>query len=152
MALFDLCTRSCVTCRQIIPVTTFVSPANGATFHGIYELGDNEPQKLSCRSVNCIYMLECKTCRCQYVGETVRELKNRMGQHRQCRTMDKVNGNFRMRQHYACAEGRCKEFVVYIIQKLPDTGRSDEVQPNSLLCKIDANVTKVRKRLEDQWI
>ena len=97
-------------------------------------------------------MLECKTCRCQYVGETVQELKYRMGQHRQCRDMDKENGNFRMRQHYACSEGRCKEFGVYIIQKLPDTGRSDEVQPNSSLCKIDANVTKVRKSLEDQWI
>ena len=152
MSLFNLCSGSCVTCSEIVPVTSFVSSANGATFTGDYQFGDGEVHSLSCRTVNCIYLLECRTCLAQYVGETVQELKNRIGQHRRSTNLKGDSGNFRIRQHYTCSDGRCSAFNVYIIQKLPGNGRSKTLQPNSTKCTIDKNTTQLRKNYEDGWV
>ena len=152
MAAFSLCTKDCVTCSQIVPTTTFVSAANGFQFDGLYQFGDHETKTLSCRTVNCIYMLECRNCLSQYVGETVQELRDRMGQHRRSTKSKGDSGNFRIRQHYACSGGKCITFKIYIIQKLPGTGRTCELQPNSSKFKIDQNITQVRKGCEDNWV
>ena len=39
---------------------------------------------LSCKSKNFIYLIECKKCAIQYIGETKRQLKvdERFGEHR----------------------------------------------------------------------
>ena len=152
MTLFDLCLKNCSTCSQIVTTTSFVSSSNGVTFNGIYEFGDNEAKSLSCRTVNCIYMLECGTCRVQYVGETVQELRDRVGQHRRCTKSKGETGNFRIRQHYVGSDGLCHSFKVYIIQKLPGSGRTLESQTNSKKLCIDKNITQIRKDNEDKWV
>ena len=46
----------------------------------------NEARKitdsLSCHSKNLIYLIECKKCHLQYIGETKRQLNERFGEHR----------------------------------------------------------------------
>jgi len=46
----------------------------------------NEARKItdstSCHSKNLIYLIECKTCHLQYIGETKRQLSERFGEHR----------------------------------------------------------------------
>ena len=46
----------------------------------------NEARKItdsiSCQSKNLIYRIECKKCHLQYIGETKRQLNERLGEHR----------------------------------------------------------------------
>ena len=37
---------------------------------------------ISCHSKNLIYLIQCKKCHCQYIGETKRQLNERFGKHR----------------------------------------------------------------------
>ena len=37
---------------------------------------------ISCHSKNLIYLIECKRCHLQYIGETKRQLGERFGKHR----------------------------------------------------------------------
>ena len=37
---------------------------------------------ISCHSKNLIYLIQCKKCHCQYIGETERQLNERFGEHR----------------------------------------------------------------------
>ena len=37
---------------------------------------------ISCHSKNLIYLIQCKKCHCQYIGETKRQLNERFGEHR----------------------------------------------------------------------
>ncbi|CAH3127779.1 unnamed protein product, partial [Porites lobata] len=36
---------------------------------------------LSCKSKNLIYLIQCNKCKCQYIGETKRQLNERFGEH-----------------------------------------------------------------------
>ena len=36
---------------------------------------------LSCKSKNFIYLIQCNKCKCQYIGETKRQLNERFGEH-----------------------------------------------------------------------
>lgn len=152
MVSFLLCTKSCLTCACIVPATTFTSSAHGGTFDGVYEFDTSEATVLSCRSVNCIYMLQCDTCSSQYVGETVQFVKDRMSGHRSSTIPGKDTGNFRLRQHYACSMGKCSSFKIFIIQKLAGSGRTDVKRDKSDLFTIDPSVTKIRKLFEDTWV
>ena len=46
----------------------------------------NEQRKIidhvSCKSKNLIYLIQCNKCKCQYIGETKRQLNERFGEHR----------------------------------------------------------------------
>ena len=37
---------------------------------------------ISCHSKNLIYLIQCKKCHCQYIGETKCQLNERFGEHR----------------------------------------------------------------------
>ena len=108
---------------------------------------------MSCKTVNCIYMLECRTCKSQYIGETVQDLKDRIGQHRRCTKDSGDSGNFRIRQHFACSDGYCSYFNVYILQKLQGNGRISEFRSAvNKKAAIDKTITAIRKEHEDKWV
>ena len=44
---------------------------------------------ITCNAKNVIYMVQCKRCNLQYIGETKRRLKDRFNEHR--RAVDKTN-------------------------------------------------------------
>ena len=126
MVKFEHCTnKKCWVCATMVHNTSFTSSANGGLFEGSYEFAPGEPEVLSCRTVNVIYLLQCTSCCAQYVGETVQQLRTRMSNHRATLQPDKEGGNFRLRQHYSGSGGRCYSFTISIIQKLPGTGRTD---------------------------
>ncbi len=121
---FRLCSGSCVTCSALTTETSFVSSSNGGEFYGSYEFADGEEPVITCTTVNLIHLLQCDNCGSQYVGETARDLKQRIYKHRStAKPNNKTTGNFRLRQHYACSGGLCKQFKIFVIQKLPGSGR-----------------------------
>ena len=67
---------SCENCKFMKPTNTFKSTVNGNVF--------NIKQKITCKSKNVIYLIQCKEegCEKQYVGETQRTLGARMNDHR----------------------------------------------------------------------
>ena len=65
----------CRICRDHMPETnTFTSTVTGITY--------KIHQKLNCNSKNVIYLLTCKTCGIQYVGETRTRFRERMNNHK----------------------------------------------------------------------
>ena len=53
------------------------SSVSGTKFDCIFEFDVGEEKVINCKSTNVIYLLSCKCCYSQYVGETVQELKDR---------------------------------------------------------------------------
>ena len=58
--------------NQILTHACPASPTAGFTLIGA----------LSCKSKNLIYLIQCNKCKCQYIGETKRQLNERFGEHR----------------------------------------------------------------------
>jgi len=73
---FSLCNEQrCITCKLHATTTnTFRSSRYNTTF--------NLTQNLNCKSTNIIYLITCKQCNIQYVGETSRSLAARFTDHR----------------------------------------------------------------------
>ena len=137
-----------MTCPNFIKSTSFKSNVTGHCFDGVYEFDKDEPHVLSCKSVNVIYLLECNQCKCQYIGETIQELHNRISGHRSCTR--NMSGNFRMRQHFSGFQDSCQNFSIKIVRKLLGTGRTDELLGKSF--KMNSEMTRIRKAEEDNLI
>ena len=150
---FERCSSNCQTCQIIVLSSIFLSSVSGTRYDCIFEFDEMEEKVISCKSTNCIYLLECNGCKSQYVGETVQELRNRSNQHiGSTREGDNDSGNYRIRQLFLHSNGCCDSFTIQVIQKLPGSGRLDIRQENSEKFKIDTSVTKLRKNIEDHWI
>ncbi|KAF4700678.1 hypothetical protein FOZ63_028187 [Perkinsus olseni] len=74
--------RTCAVLRETRPAVRTLN-------HGWMEAGE-----LSCRSKNLVYALQCRGCGILYVGETGRELRQRLSSHLQ------IKGNGPMSIHY----------------------------------------------------
>ena len=74
------CTRCnsnhCRACRYITAATEFTSSTNNKTF--------KIRGALTCTSSNVIYLITCKKCQKQYVGETGMPLRDRINNHLSC--------------------------------------------------------------------
>ena len=57
-----------------------------------------------------------------------------------------------MRQHYACSGDVYKHFKIFVIQKLPGSGRISEQTENFTIGQINPVITNTRKKIEDNWI
>ena len=68
--------RGCKTCTIFDQSTTFKSSYTGRE----YSIGPN----LHCGVENIVYLITCKLCKIQYVGETETSLRQRMCGHRSC--------------------------------------------------------------------
>lgn len=64
----------CKTCPYFVPTSEFESTKNGDKF--------KIRQQLTCGSKNVIYLIRCKKCNKQYVGQTGQTLRNRFTGHR----------------------------------------------------------------------
>ena len=70
--------RSCRTCPFIEECNSFVSNSTGVRFLPKV----NGLTSLNCKSENVIYMIFCKICNFQYIGETKNRLQTRFSGHR----------------------------------------------------------------------
>ena len=68
--------HGCLTCPYIDNERT------NYTFNKTGEVREIK-QQMTCKSKNLIYMIECKRCKKQYLGETKRTLRERFTEHRQ---------------------------------------------------------------------
>lgn len=65
--------RRCLLCKHSSDTDSFKSPVTGRSYR---ILGN-----LSCQTNNCVYLISCKVCQKQYVGETG-DLRRRINNHR----------------------------------------------------------------------
>ena len=68
----------CKTCKHIVEGDSFCSNTTGKKYNVI-----SREDAMTCATKNVIYLISCKKCGIQYVGETSQALRNRMNNHRQ---------------------------------------------------------------------
>ena len=139
--------KRCLTCPDLVLATSFKSSSTGYEFTGEYFFDEHEERVLRCTTVNCIYLLTCKGCRFQYVGETVQQLRVRMSGHRS--SIDHDSNCYRVKEHFATM---CLEtgFSITIIGKLAGNGRTTVKKGKTF--EMDNDVTLLRRGLEIDWI
>ena len=69
-------THGCLTCPYIDDARTSYTFSNTGETRQI-------KQHITCNSTNLTYMIECKKCKKQYIGETKRTIRERFTEHRQ---------------------------------------------------------------------
>ena len=70
----SLCTNTrCRACTRIIPTRSFSSSHNNRTF--------TVRGHINCKTSNIVYLVTCRKCNQQYVGETSRPLADRINDH-----------------------------------------------------------------------
>jgi len=101
----------------------------------IYEVTNKTGEPLSCSSSNIIYLLTCKRCKMQYVGETLQTLKKRMNGHRSG-IKSKVDNILYNHFQGPC---NCDDIIVQPIEDFTGDGRNEET-------------IKQRKFRENYWM
>ena len=70
--------KRCKTCKYLIISDEYYSNHSKR----IYKIINHSEEDLSCNSKNLVYLLTCRGCNIQYVGETLQPLHKRMNTHR----------------------------------------------------------------------
>ena len=126
--------KLCKTCPSLVTSATVISNVTNRT----YQCNNYDNSKLSCKSQNVIYVMTCKICNQQYVGECATQFNLRLNGHR-----TSVTGCEHVINHKKKCTG-C-DFSYQILEKLVGTGYDDQDE-------MDPDVTKIRKTREDFWI
>ena len=69
------CKIKCSSNNMLMPLNNFKGSYNQGSFPLLTD------ENLNCKSVNVVYLITCKVCSMQYVGETSREFGVRMREH-----------------------------------------------------------------------
>ena len=130
-------------CHVLSTKDHFVSTST----HRIYksEIPSNV-SKVDCNSCNLIYLITCKKCALQYVGETCQKLRERFNLHNTCIAHPEKDHNCRiLSEHFS--KGSCKgaTYTVKVIEKLEGSGRCSNGE-------IDPAVTVIRRKKETEWM
>ena len=89
----------CKTCEHIRTAATFKSHSTGEKY--------SVKQFMTCKTQNLVYLIQCKRCGQQYVGQTGRALKERVNEH--CREIKKKSrGRGGVAEHF-CKKGHSIE-------------------------------------------
>ena len=125
----------CKTCDILVTHKTYTSNVTNKIFAVKNHSGEN----LSCKSQNLIYLLSCKNCNLQYVGETILPLNKRMNIHRTSK-----KGCPHVIDHFkeVCTN---TSFSIQIITKFVGNGYDN-------LDKMDEEMHKIRQQKEDDII
>ena len=128
------CRSDCLTCPDLIRSKSFKSFSTGRTYSTV----DIEPAHFSCKLQNYIYLLSCKSCGIQYVGESITPINRRMNTHRTSKSGCTTSIN-----HYreVCPGST---FSIQIIENLPGNGYKNGV--------MDLDMLQYRLKREDHWM
>ena len=133
----------CKLCPNLSTKDHFVSSST----HRVYEATIPDIIKsLDCNCTNVIYLITCRKCRLQYVGETAQLLRERIRHHNSCINHPERDNTCRiLSEHFS--KGLCKNatFTVNIIEKLQGSGRDE----NGAL---DSAITSIRRKKETNWM
>jgi hypothetical protein len=129
-----ICRSNCKACPQLITSSTFVSTVTGRT----YSLINHSGEEINCKLQNFIYLLTCKSCHCQYVGETCIPLNKRLNIHRTSTAGCEV-----FIDHFSNC---CKDqtFTIQVIEIFQGDGYENG--------KVESGMRSVRREREDWWI
>ena len=111
--------KRCKTCPLINTSDSFTSSYTNKTFK--VSQGD----LLTCKSSNVIYLITCKKCGFQYVGETKCTLQNRFNGHRGS-ILGKKKKHTYLAEHFRQRGHAYNDLSVQIIEKLDTTGNDKE--------------------------
>ena len=97
---------------------------------------------ITCSSCNSIYLLTCKSCYLQYVGQTIKPISTRTSKHKS----DFRKKNTILAQHFR--SGPCKDagFSMQVIEKWDGDGR---IKSGGEMCREEES-KRVQK--ENEWI
>ena len=105
------CTNiKCKACNYISETSIIKSTHNNRTF----KLTDN----INCKTCNIIYLITCKKCFKQYVGETGRSLADRINQHISCIRLKKETP---IGLHFNQSDHSIRHFSIMGIDKMMET-------------------------------
>ena len=139
------CTSNrCRACRYIIEATTFKSSHNRRTFQ--------IASAMNCKSSNIIYVITCKQCGKQYVGETGRTLADRINDHlSRIRTKKDTPIGLHFNQSRHCID----DFSILPIEKIADCQNSynlriekEKTWQNLLQTAFPLGINNVKKRFQ----
>lgn len=135
--------NGCKLCHHLSKKDNFVSSST----HRIYQasIPDNITS-VNCNSANIIYLITCRKCRLQYVGETAQLLRERIRHHISCiNHPEKEHTSPILVDHFS--QGFCKgaTFTVNIIEKMCGSGRNPDG-------KLDPAITHIRRKKETDWM
>ena len=135
--------RTCQLCLVLSTNGKFVSSST----HRIYQsvIPDNV-DIVDCKTENIIYLVTCRKCKLQYVGETVQLLRGRIGQH--SNNIDNPNKDHHCRilvDHFTSGVCQGATFTVNVLEKLSGTGRDAEGN-------VDPAMTRIRRQKEREWM
>lgn len=106
---FKTCSDTrCLLCKHSTNADSFKSPITGRT----YKIFGNT----SCRTDNCIYLISCKVCSKQYVGETG-DLRRRINNHRSTIKTKKVKEP--VGEHFNTSGHKWEDMTVLVIDHNP---------------------------------
>ena len=104
--------RNCTTCPYI---------EHGRNQYTFYSTGETHYIKshIACETFNVIYLIQCRLCNLQYIGETKRRLKDRFNEHR--RPILNPTGNYihtAVSQHFLTSNHSDNHMLLIPIEKL----------------------------------
>ena len=110
--------RRCKCCAEIVTCNSFSSKSTGRTY--------NIRSEVTCRSSNLVYLISCKKCGLQYIGETQQPLHVRMNGHRSDIRTRKTEKP--IAAHFCQPDHRLEDLEVRGIEKIHhgDTNRRRE--------------------------
>ena len=112
------CTNTrCKACDYIVESDTCISSHNHRSF--------TLHHSFNCKSTNIIYLITCKKCLKQYIGETGRQLGDRMNQHISCIRLNKPTP---IGLHFNHADHSLKDFSIMAIEQFKDTTNSTAIR------------------------
>ncbi len=104
--------RRCKCCAEIVICNSFKSKSTGRQY--------NIKTQMTCRSKNLVYLISCKRCELQYVGETEQALHMRMNGHRSDIRTKKVEKP--VAAHFCQANHSLRDLEVKAIEKIHNNG------------------------------
>ncbi len=128
------CRSDCLSCPALIRTKEIESYITGRK----YTVLDIDPNLISCKLQNYIYLLTCLSCYVPYVGESVIVINKRMNIHRRAKS-----GCTLFINHYnnVCPGA---SFSIQILEKLPGNGYLNGV--------VDEKMREYRLKREDYWM
>ena len=135
--------HNCKTCHILSTKDHFVSSST----HRIYKtIIPSKFNHVDCNTNNLIYLITCRKCSLQYVGETCQKLRERFNHHRSCIAHPDKDHNCRiLSQHFS--KGACQgaSYTVKVIEVLEGDGKD-------MNGKIDPKFTVIRRKKETEWM
>ena len=114
------CTNiKCKACDYIVENNIIKSTHNNRTF----KITDN----INCKTNNIIYLITCKKCSKQYVGETGRPFSARINQHIACIRLKKPTP---IGLHFNVADHSLKHFSIMGIEQIKEISNNSSIRRN----------------------